>query len=533
MEHGVGIVPGDQRGLARGGLGIVRDVEHHRLGPGQAVLVDEVRHPRPARLVVALPGIEIEQRQFAAILVIDGVNRHVRVIDRNVGALLEGQPVELVGGIEHAVFQHVGDLEIGLHLVLVERVALLAQLFGIVIPVRRGDGELAAFLADEGVEIVGIALLRRAQRRGEAFEEADRRRRGLGHLVGQGIGGIAVEPEQLGLLGPQRRDLDDQAAGIVGIATLAAVPAAFEQRLAGRPVGQRGQQRLLGGVLQRQHVAALGEAPVGGVLFRRGKIARAQPGEAGLAVDDQRAILGALGQALAEFGLQRGKLAVDLGQLGLLRIGQHRAVADHVVIGQLDQLDLVGRQVQAVAGVVDRLHPAKQLGIERDRIPHRGQLGGNAGIDRVEVVVGVGRCQRAEHIDHPGQHRARLFQRDEGVLERRRVGIVGDRIDFGQLDRDALLDRRLVIAFLDLREVRRLERQVRRFGEDPGALGDHRGIGRRNRGGGRCRSSGGFGAGSGAAGQHQGGKRNERKRAHCKSLQRQWGQRCRCPLSLG
>ena len=59
-------------------------------------------------------------------------------------ALGEGQAVKLVGGIEDAVGQHLVELEIGLQLVVIERVALLADLLGIEVPVGRGRLEVRA-----------------------------------------------------------------------------------------------------------------------------------------------------------------------------------------------------------------------------------------------------------------------------------------------------------------------------------------------------------------------------------------------------
>src|SRR3546814_2221900 len=45
---------------------------------------------------------------------------HVRVVDRDVLALLEADAVELVGGEEHAVLQHAVEFEVGPDLRLVE-----------------------------------------------------------------------------------------------------------------------------------------------------------------------------------------------------------------------------------------------------------------------------------------------------------------------------------------------------------------------------------------------------------------------------
>src|SRR3546814_5927157 len=73
-----------QRRLAGRGLGEVGDVVDHRLGAGQAVLVDEHVHPRAAGLAVALEVVAVEQRQRTAVLVEHLEHAHVRVVDRDV-----------------------------------------------------------------------------------------------------------------------------------------------------------------------------------------------------------------------------------------------------------------------------------------------------------------------------------------------------------------------------------------------------------------------------------------------------------------
>src|SRR5690606_41172118 len=90
------------------------NVEHvvgDRLGVPQLALVDQRGHPGPAALAVALVGIEVEQPELGAVGFVHRVNGDVRVPHGQVGALLEGQAVELVGGVEHAVLQHAGDLD--------------------------------------------------------------------------------------------------------------------------------------------------------------------------------------------------------------------------------------------------------------------------------------------------------------------------------------------------------------------------------------------------------------------------------------
>ena len=56
------------------------------------------------------------------------IDAHVRMVQGQVGAALEGQAIELVGREEHALLQHAGDLQVGLELALVE--AVLGGLLG-------------------------------------------------------------------------------------------------------------------------------------------------------------------------------------------------------------------------------------------------------------------------------------------------------------------------------------------------------------------------------------------------------------------
>ena len=151
---------------------------------------------------------------------------------------------------------------------------------------------------------------------------------------------------------------------------------------------------------------------------------------------------------------------------------------DHTVVRERDNLHLVRRQAECGATIVKRLDPREQLGIEVDRIAQRGQLGRGGGVDRVELVVGVGGGQRAEHRRHAVEHLARAFECFDGVGKSGHLGAIGDGADFGLLDGDALLDRGLEIVVMDLREIGRVERQRRRLREHAGAGGTLREGGR-------------------------------------------------------
>jgi hypothetical protein len=93
------------------------------------------------------------------------------VIDRQVLALLEGQPVELVGRVEDALLQDAVELEVGAELRLVEGVLLLADLLGVVGPVP-------------GRELEALLLLRPSARGSMIFCISAASRRALATAAG-------------------------------------------------------------------------------------------------------------------------------------------------------------------------------------------------------------------------------------------------------------------------------------------------------------------------------------------------------------
>ena len=202
-----------------------------------------VAHPGAALLVVALEVVAVEQRQRAAVGVEDLEDAHGRVVHRKVVALLEGDAVELVGGVEDAVLQHVVQLEVGLDLLLVEIVLRLAHLLGVEVPVPGLELEAALLLVDDGLDVLGFGggACRRGRHR--CVHELQRRLRRLRHLVVELPGGKVGIAEQLGLLRAKLRDLGDGVARVVGIAVLGAVPGVGEDRLARGAIGQRAPAR--------------------------------------------------------------------------------------------------------------------------------------------------------------------------------------------------------------------------------------------------------------------------------------------------
>ena len=144
----------------------------------------------------------------------------------------------------------------------------------------------------------------------------------------------------------------------------------------------------------------------------------------------------------------------------------------------LQQEARFGIKAQRGALVHQRLDALEQLVIEVDGVVVGGQLGRHFAVDRVKLVVGVGALQGREDGGGAGQQLARFFHRDNGVVEGRRVLVVGNRGNFRQVLAHAGHVGWLEVLVLDLVEGRVLEGQRARRGQR---------VGRRQ---GRCGISG-------------------------------------------
>ncbi len=165
VEHRRHIVKADQRRLACRRLLEVRHVVDHRQRAQQLRLPHKVAHPRAAVLVVALEVVAIPQRQRLAVRIEHFEHAHIRLIHRNVLPLLERNPVKLVRRVEHAILQHIPDLEVGLHLGFVDVVLRLAHLLGIELPVPRLQLEPALLCINHGLDVLALGHRLRGRRR--------------------------------------------------------------------------------------------------------------------------------------------------------------------------------------------------------------------------------------------------------------------------------------------------------------------------------------------------------------------------------
>ena len=200
VKHRRHFVEGQERRLARGRLRDVQMVRDDRLGAQQVRLRHRCVHPRPPALRRSRVEVDQEQPKRRPVGVAHFEDSHVRMVDRQLEPLLEGETVEFGRGVEHAVSEHRVQLEIGPELRLVERVPGGAHLLRIVRPVPGGELEVRAFRRDHLLQIGRLTPRVRHGRRRQAGEPLSDGLDGLGGLLLENVYRVGRVPEHRGPL---------------------------------------------------------------------------------------------------------------------------------------------------------------------------------------------------------------------------------------------------------------------------------------------------------------------------------------------
>ena len=252
VEHRRHVIICKQRRLARRWFGEIGDVVHDGLPSGQRRLIDELIHPGPTLLVVALEVVGVKQRQRLAVGVEDLEGADIRIVNRDVVPLLESQSVQLVGGEEDAVLQNVIELEVRHDLGFIQVILRLPHLLRVILPVPRLQLETSALRVDQLLHVGRFGAGARRGRRNEIGEELYRVLRGFGPLRRQRVGRPGWIAEQLGFFRAQLGHATDRVPGIVAVAACGAQRRKLEQLLAHRTIGELRLRGLLSGVAERQ-----------------------------------------------------------------------------------------------------------------------------------------------------------------------------------------------------------------------------------------------------------------------------------------
>ena len=186
-------------------------------------------------------------------------------------------------------------------------------------------------------------------------------------------------------------------------------------------------------------------------------------------------------------------------------------------MGVLEHGALLGIEAQRVALIEQRLDAREQRRIQIDRVAVFGVLRRQRFLGSLQGLVGVGAGEHEEHVGAAREQFAAALHGLDGVLEGRRLGVVGDGANFGQVLLHALFDGRLVVGVFQLVEGRRLERQ--RAGRHQRILGRRGGGGL----GSGHRGLGGCAVAAGDEGQRDRGRQEQRTQHGWQLRKRQRG----------
>jgi hypothetical protein len=269
--------------------------------------------------------------------------------------------------------------------------------------------------------------------------------------------------EERRTLGTQPHELGDHCS-VVRRTPETASRRGLVDALAQFAIGEAREQRLVGGVLQRDHPLAREAAPRRGCGSGAELLGR-QSIELRRIIDYHGALGGSLEDVLLEACGEGGDLLVQILQTRLLVCAETRAGTHEyrVVAGQ--QLQGLGIEMQTRALVVERIDTGPERWIEVDRIALRRQARCHVGVDALHLRVGVAGIEVREGGFDALEHPPGTLERHHRVREGRRGGVVRDGLDLAQLLGHARIERRAVVAIAYAVEGRELEGERTRGSE--------------------------------------------------------------------
>ncbi len=125
----------------------------------------------------------------------------------------------------------------------------------------------------------------------------------------------------------------------------------------------------------------------------------------------------------------------------------------------LDQATRLRIEVQFVELLEDGPDPLEERPVQKDLVVVCSELGGVLAADSLHLRVRHRRDEVEEGPGSPIQRLTRPLERDERVLERRGIGLLGNGEDLLPLLRHPRIERRSEVVILDPVEVRHLERK--------------------------------------------------------------------------
>ena len=452
VEERARVVPADEDRLSVLALHEVRVVADDRGDRALEPLLGAIGvHPRAGALAGTRVGIEVPEADvLAARLVLHLPDADVGVVDLDAGDGREGEAEELTGDPEHPLAELL-ELEVLLHLALVEVVLRLADLLRVEAVVPRRDLALRAALVRERLHVGDLLAHARDRWRPDLLHQRHRALGRLRHRVLEAPVGVRRVAEELRALGAELEDLGDDLLVVAGVVVVAAVDVALPHLLAEIVARRVGEERLHRRARVRDRPLALLSARLrGGGGARLHRVRKA--GEVGLLVEDERVALLVGEDVLAERRVERGEALVDLGEALLRRSIELRSGAhERVPVAPHEPL-LLGGELRLLGRLVDRLDALVEVHVLDDLVLERRELRRHLLLDRLErVVVHRRRPDSVDRLDaiHGA---AGVLERGDRVLEGGGIGVVRDPGDLVAMLMHRVLEGGLEVLHLHLGE---------------------------------------------------------------------------------
>ena len=384
--------------------------------------------PGASSLAFAREEVEIDNAKQLAVIVRAFEYLCVGMWLGHIAQGTEMNAVQAVGYVEHTA-QHVVQFQVRTYLILVDVEAGLLGFFEVIAPVPALRLELLAVLLDFGLDVCQLLFGLGQGRCPQLVEQVVNILFVLGHTVFEGHGGIIGESHQFRLLQPRGHQVAYYLLVVGIVAVVAPVGIGLEDAFTQFPVVGILQERHDAGVLQGEDPFAFHPVRLrgfSGTCDQRG----GQSGKVGLIVNDQFESVGLLQHILSEGQLQHGYLAVQFPQLLLVGFAQVRAVTGKALVRVLQQLAVLGVEVQLLALVIDGLHTGEQTSVQRDVIAVGGELGGHLLAQCLQLSTGIGAVQSSEYQLYTTQQSAALVKCHDGILEGGCRGVVDDGVNF-------------------------------------------------------------------------------------------------------
>ncbi len=155
-----------------------------------------------------------------------------------------------------------------------------------------------------------------------------------------------------------------------------------------------------------------------------------QAGEIALLQNERVGLL--VGQhVLPELSAEARQPLVDRRQAILRRLLERAARAHEAGVIAVEHARLLGRKAEAVAASIEIGDAGIERAVQVDRVVVAGEQRRDFALDRLDGVAGVGAGQHEEHVGDAVERAAAALQRRDGVVEARRRGVGGDRVDLG------------------------------------------------------------------------------------------------------